>query len=99
MVSSPDSDAASAGAAMESIFTNHCSETSGSMISPPRCDRGTRVLYGSVLIANPVSSMSFHNVSLHTNRSRFSYVPHRLFIVPSLFMMLIVGSPTRLPMS
>ena len=38
---SPLSTAASAGAASASMRTNHCSDTSGSITSPPRCDRGT----------------------------------------------------------
>jgi hypothetical protein len=38
---SPARTAASAGPASGAARTNHCSETIGSMTSPPRCDRGT----------------------------------------------------------
>ena len=98
-MSSPDSTAASAGSAIVSIFTNHCSETSGSMTSPPRCDRGTRVWYGSDLIAMPVDSMSAQSLVRHSALSNPSYSPALPFMDPSLFMMLIVGSPTRWPIS
>ena len=37
---------ASAGLARGSIFTNHCSLTRGSTISPPRWERGTRICSG-----------------------------------------------------
>ncbi len=36
----PCATAASAGSASGCMRTNHCSLTSGSMISPLRCDRG-----------------------------------------------------------
>ena len=49
----PSFTAASAASASGSIFTNHCVEIIGSTISPPRCERGMVVVYGSVLIDQP----------------------------------------------
>ena len=43
----------SAGAASGSMRTNHCSRTSGSTMSPPRCERGTRDACASVRMARP----------------------------------------------
>ena len=83
-----------------SIRTNHCLLTIGSITSPPRCDRGTRVSYDSVPMARPPDSRSAQTRSLASRRSSAAYRAVACsFMVPSRFMMLMIGRPCRLPSS
>jgi hypothetical protein len=88
----PSFTAFSAFLPMPSVFTNHWEDTRGSMISPPRWDRGTLCMCGSTLSASDSSSISAHSLLRASNRSRDSYDgPQFAFIVASLFRMLMMG--------
>ena len=52
----PSRTAASAASASGLILTNHCVEIIGSMISPPRCERGTFSVYGFFFDHQPGAS-------------------------------------------
>ena len=51
----PSSTASIAGAASSSIRMNHCSQISGSIRSPERCEYGTACMYCSVRAIRPSS--------------------------------------------
>ena len=89
-----------AGAASSSIFMNHCSEISGSIRSPLRCENGTACVYGSVRASAPWS----RSAATTASRASSGVMPAKAspacsFMRPSSPMTVISSSPWARPIS
>jgi hypothetical protein len=78
---------------------NHCSEISGSIRSPERCENGTLWMYGSVLAIRPSSRRASTTASRASSAVMPAKRPAASVVRPSSPITLTSSSPCARPIS